>query len=261
MLLQDLRGQLDLSMNQLFNFMCEHNKAFLNFLIEKDIKLLNGVFSCIVKQKASIINFKNKRSYFRRALKKSSTREGPLKVEVKRNEVFRDSFLSIITKRPNEMRGNLKIKFKNERGFDEGGLAREWFSLLSKEIFNPNYALFKPISNQATFQPNPHSNINPDHCRYFKFIGRVVGKALQEGFLFEAFFTSSFYKHMCGETLNIKDMEHFDETFYKNLEWIRTNDITGLDLNFCYTVDNFGEVINKELIPGGEQVMVTNENK
>jgi E3 ubiquitin-protein ligase HUWE1 len=34
---------------------------------------------------------------------------------------------------------------------DAGGLIREWYLLLSREIFNPNYALFKPSINNVTF--------------------------------------------------------------------------------------------------------------
>ena len=37
----------------------------------------------------------------------------------------------------------LWIEFDGEVGLDYGGLAREWFYLLSKEMFNPYYGLFE----------------------------------------------------------------------------------------------------------------------
>ncbi len=49
------------------------------------------------------------------------------------------------------MFGKLNIEFSGEEGMDAGGLTREWFLLLSKEIFNPNYALFIPNANGNTF--------------------------------------------------------------------------------------------------------------
>lgn len=58
------------------------------------------------------------------------------------------------------MKGKLKIEFQGEEGMDVGGLTREWFLSLSKEIFNANYALFIPTSNGVTFQPSPNSSIN-----------------------------------------------------------------------------------------------------
>jgi hypothetical protein len=33
--------------------------------------------------------------------------------------------------------------FTGEEGQDAGGLLREWYVIISREIFNPNYALFK----------------------------------------------------------------------------------------------------------------------
>lgn len=250
-----------LQMTEMFRLMCEKNKELLNTLIERDIRSINGAYSCIAKFMPRIISFKNKRSYFRKALKKAGARDLPMRCTVRRNEVFVDSYQQIANKRPQDIKGKLKISFTNEQGYDEGGLAREWFGLLSKEIFNPNYALFKPTANMVTFQPNPHSFVNPDHLHYFRFIGRIVGKALQEGYLFDAFFTSSFYKHMCGDKLGLQDMEDIDPDYYKNLNWILENDVEGLGVNFSYTIDNFGEKSISELMPDGEKISVTNDNK
>ena len=37
----------------------------------------------------------------------------------------------------------LWIEFEGEVGLDYGGVSREWFYLLSKEMFNPYYGLFE----------------------------------------------------------------------------------------------------------------------
>ena len=41
------------------------------------------------------------------------------------------------------MRCRLWIKFDKEKGLDYGGVAREWFFLLSHEMFNPYFGLFE----------------------------------------------------------------------------------------------------------------------
>jgi len=41
-----------------------------------------------------------------------------------------------------EVKGKFTIEFKGEPGVDATGLSKEWFLLLSKAMFNPNYALF-----------------------------------------------------------------------------------------------------------------------
>lgn len=50
--------------------------------------------------------------------------------------------------------------------------------------------------------------VNPDHLKYFKFVGRVVGKALSERENVDAFFTRSFYKKLIlGQELELNDLE------------------------------------------------------
>lgn len=79
------------------------------------------------------------------------------------------------------MKGKLNVHFTGEEGVDAGGLTREWFSLLARDMFNPNYALFRREGSKSEFNhPNPLSSINPDHLHYFKFIGRIIGKGEQD---------------------------------------------------------------------------------
>ena len=62
------------------------------------------------------------------------------------------------------------------------------YLVLSREMFNPGYALFNPsAADNVTFQPNPQSSINPDHLSYFRFIGRIIGKALFDGQMLDAY--------------------------------------------------------------------------
>ena len=41
----------------------------------------------------------------------------------------------------------INIKFAGEEGLDYGGIAREWFYLLSHEMLNPYYGLFQYSAN------------------------------------------------------------------------------------------------------------------
>ena len=40
------------------------------------------------------------------------------------------------------IKGQLHIEFIGEEGVDAGGVTREWYMVLSREVFNPNYVLF-----------------------------------------------------------------------------------------------------------------------
>lgn len=102
----------------------------------------------------------------------------------------------------------MHITFQNEEGVDAGGLSREFFAILAKEMFNPNYALFMSTEDGCTFQPNPNSSINLDDLNYFRFVGRIVGKAVTDGFLLDAHFTRSLYKHMLGTKVKLNLPAH-----------------------------------------------------
>jgi len=148
------------------------------------------------------LDFDVKRQWFktqvRRLRQQANRRHGSLRLNLRRKYVFEDSFHAFNHRSAEELRGRLQITFVDEEGVDAGGLSREFFAILAKEMFNPNYALFMSTEDGCTFQPNPNSSINIDHLRYFRFVGRIVGKAVVDGFLLDAHFTRSLYKHMLG---------------------------------------------------------------
>lgn len=159
------------------------------------------------------------------------------------------------------MKGKLTVVFNGEEAIDAGGVSREWYTILAKEMFNPNYCLFTPTADSA-FQPNKDSGINVDHLKYFKFVGRVIGKALYDNQLLDAHFTRSFYKHILGAPITFQDMEAIDPEYYRNLAWILDNDITDvLDLTFSCQTEEFGVVRTDDLKPNGRNIAVTNDNK
>ena len=65
-------------------------------------------------------------------------------IPVRRGRLFEDSHRGIMGVRNKEiMRCRLWVKFDKEKGLDYGGVAREWFFLLSHEMFNPYFGLFE----------------------------------------------------------------------------------------------------------------------
>ena len=108
---------------------------------------------------------------------------------------MQESYHQFAARTPEELKRRLTVEFIGEQGIDAGGVRREWFLILSHDMFNPNYALFT-TGDGLTFQPNPASGIDKNHLLYFQFVGRVVGKAVYDNQLLDAHFTPSFYKHM-----------------------------------------------------------------
>jgi E3 ubiquitin-protein ligase HUWE1 len=159
--------------------------------------------------------------------------------------------------------GKLNIRFHGEEGVDAGGVTREWFQVLARGMFNPNYALFIPVaSDRTTFHPNRLSGVNTEHLMFFKFIGRIIGKALYEGRVLDCHFSRAVYKSILGKSVSIKDMETLDLDYYKSLLWMLENDITDIITEtFAIETDDFGETQVIDLIPNGRNIPVTQENK
>jgi hypothetical protein len=244
----------------------------LNLILSDSPQLLFGSLEQIVTSCPWTLEFDNKRRYFREKLKKINE-EGlgnAIKLSVRRSEVFMDSYYQLRHRSAEEMRGKLSVQFTGEEGVDAGGLVREWFGILAREIFNPNYALFRTAGGKAsTFHPNPMSTVNPDHLSFFQFCGRIVGKAIFDDQRLDAYFTRSFYKHMLNSPVTWMDFEVEDPEYYRQLQWILSTDLSssseGLsvseNLSFSVDVDEFGHIRSEELIPGGFAVPVTQENK
>ena len=140
-------------------------------------------------------------------------------------------------------------------------MKREWFDALSREILNPNYGLFLPCANGCVYQPNPASAINRDHLAYFRFAGRAVGLAIFHKQLLDVHFTTSFFKHMSGEQIDVSDLESIDPDFHRNMQFIQDHSVEGMELVFEVSVEEFGTHHSVELVPGGKSIEVTDENK
>ncbi|KAL1923673.1 uncharacterized protein VTP21DRAFT_8653 [Calcarisporiella thermophila] len=207
-------------------------------------------------------DFRRKLIYFRSQAAMRPV-PGQCHIRVRRSHIFEDSYSEIMRQSPSDLKKRLMIKFDGEEGLDYGGVSREFFFLLSHEMFNPFYGLFEySAHDNYTLQINPHSGINPEHLNYFKFIGRCVGLAIFHRRFLDAFFIVSFYKMILKKKISLSDMESVDAEFFRSLTWILENDITDvLELTFSTEDDRFGEVVTVDLKPDGSNITVTEENK
>ncbi|XP_051910673.1 NEDD4-like E3 ubiquitin-protein ligase WWP1 [Hippocampus zosterae] len=208
-------------------------------------------------------SFRWKLAHFR-YLCQSNALPSHVKITVSRQTLFEDSFQQIMALKPYDLRRRLYVIFRGEEGLDYGGLAREWFFLLSHEVLNPMYCLFEYAGkSNYCLQINPASAINPDHLSYFCFIGRFIAMALFHGKFIDTGFSLPFYKRMLNKKLILKDLESIDPEFYNSLIWIRDNNIEecGLEMYFSVDMEILGKITSHDLKPDGTNVLVTEENK
>uniref|UniRef100_A0A7N6A625 E3 ubiquitin-protein ligase n=1 Tax=Anabas testudineus TaxID=64144 RepID=A0A7N6A625_ANATE len=240
-------------------YFVDHNRRTTTYIDPRTGKssLENG------PQITYVRDFKAKVQYFRFWCQQLSMPQH-IKITVSRKTLFEDSFQQIMSFHPQDLRRRLWIIFPGEEGLDYGGVAREWFFLLSHEVLNPMYCLFEYAGkDNYCLQINPASYINPDHLKYFKFIGRFIAMALFHGKFIDTGFSLPFYKRILNKPLALKDLESIDPEFYNSLIWIKDNNIEECGLEMFFSVDKeiLGEVTTHELKPDGGNIQVTEENK
>ena len=158
-----------------FIIVSEKHRTVLNQILRQStVHLADGPFAVLVDH-TRVLDFDVKRRFFRQELERldEGIRRDDLTIHVRREHVFEDSFRELHRRSSEEMKCRLYVVFEGEEGQDAGGLLREWFVIMSREMFNPNYALFTTSpGDRVTYQPNPSSNCNSNHLSYFKFVGR-----------------------------------------------------------------------------------------
>lgn len=204
-----------------------------------------------------------KRQELRRKLRASYTFSG-VNMTINRNNIFEDSLdafagFSDLTL----LNSHLAINYVGEIGFDAGGLTRDWYSLVVRKMFDPNYALFlSSETDQNVFRPNMNSSVNAEHLEFFQFVGRFIGKALIDGIPIDCQFSRAMYKLMLSKKLTLTDILEIDSTEYNSLKWIEENDVAPLaEVKFSVESRVFGQEQEVFLIENDTTTTLTEQNK
>lgn len=98
---------------------------------------------------------------------------------------------------------------------------------------------------------------------FFRFLGRVLGRALFTNQLVRGHMVRTIYKHMLGWPVTFEDIKMQDELYYENLKKLislRPEDIDLLCLDFTVTEESMGNRRDVELVEGGSEKQVTVDN-
>ncbi|XP_041977807.1 uncharacterized protein LOC121732085 isoform X2 [Aricia agestis] len=212
-------------------------------------------------------DFEAKLRAFYRKLESKGYGQGPgkLKLHIRREHLLEDAFRRIMSCSKKELqKGKLCVLWDGEEGLDYGGPSREFFFLLSRELFNPYYGLFEYSANDTyTVHVSPMSAFVDNHHEWFRFSGRVLGLALVHGYLLEAWFTRALYRALLRLPPALEDVDALDAQFAASLRWLQSaRCVSSLELTFAVSerlAD--GRVLERELRPGGRDTPVTERNK
>ncbi|KAH9282670.1 E3 ubiquitin-protein ligase HUWE1 [Echinococcus granulosus] len=257
------------SNTNLIAWFAEKHRVGLNHILRHYVGNISESAFTVFLSQPKCLDFDVKRRFFRQRFQSLRARSPQPRSEeeplvVSRERIFEDTFTRLHSRGADVWKHKFVIRFQNEEGQDAGGLLREWYLLMSREIFNPNYCLFRVSpSDRVTYTINPASFINSNHLSYFRFVGRFIAKAIYDNKLLECYFTRSFYKHILGRRVRFTDLESEDYDFYKGLEYLLTHHVSELnyEITFCTEINEFGKNETRDLVENGRNIVVTEANK
>ena len=194
---------------------------------------------------------------------------GKVKFSVRRQAVAADAYARLRDVAAEHWRRPFFISFSGEPALDAGGSSREFFHLLSSELFDVSYGLMKYGAGYAYHLANDADSAvafpTPEDRRArYTFVGRILGKALLEGHLLPTAHSSLvLLKHVCCEPLGLTDLQYLDYDLWRSLDVLRgmpLDDVEHLALTFSVQHDVLGELVERELKPGGAGIAVTGGN-
>jgi hypothetical protein len=184
-------------------------------------------------------------------------------LNIKRDRMLPESFRAFSNFSMSELRAKLRIEFQGEPGIDSGGLTKDWFLSVSKQLLQPGLCLFKHFKGGNCYHIDPRSGIaHEDHLKYFEFFGKLLAKAIFERHMIDCRLSQGFLRVLCGKPLRLEDLGELDPQYFIGLNWMLHNEIDGVIYEkFSVFLDNFGVMEEFEIVPKGKYIDVTDENK
>ena len=107
------------------------------------------------------------------------------------------------------------IRFANEPGIDEGGVRKEYFSLIMKQIISEQYGMFRFKEDAQLYWINGMTfemNIN------FELVGTLMGIAIYNNTFIDMPFPRAAYKMLLDQEPNLDDLAQWDPNLAKSFQ-------------------------------------------
>ena len=167
-------------------------------------------------------------------------------IEIKRNNIIEDS-LNFLVNSQNNFKKQLKIRFIGEQGIDEGGVKKEYFMLLVRQLFNPEYGMFTYSEKTRFFWFNPTSF---ETKIKFELIGMIFGLAFFNNVILDVKFPLVIFKKILNITPTLHDLQEIDKELYNSFVYLLNTKETNLKeilgTTFTAVLEAYGE---KQIIP------------
>ncbi|KAL2007818.1 hypothetical protein VTN00DRAFT_7800 [Thermoascus crustaceus] len=203
-----------------------------------------------------------------------------LVLKVRRDCLVEDSLRGVsevVGSSQEEIKKGLRIEFLGEEGVDAGGLRKEWFLLLVREVFDPNHGLFIYDDDSQYCYFNPYCF---ESSEQFFLVGVLLGLAIYNSTILDIALPPFAFKKLLASappssvpaastsrpnfTLTLDDLAEYRPALAKGLRALLEFD-GDVQETFCHDfvaqVDRYGQIVEVPLCPGGERRAVTNANR
>uniref|UniRef100_A0A672HP10 HECT domain-containing protein n=1 Tax=Salarias fasciatus TaxID=181472 RepID=A0A672HP10_SALFA len=185
-----------------------------------------------------------------------------LVLHVRRSHLVSDTLRELTMYSDVDLKKPLKVIFDGEEAVDAGGVTKEFFLLLLKELMDPVYGMFTHYkeSNLLWFSDKCFVEDN-----WFHLIGIICGLAIYNSTVVDLHFPLALYKKLLDVATTLEDFRELSPTEARSLQQLLDYDGNDVEemflLNFTITRENYGMTEVKELIPGGEDIAVDKNNR
>ena len=213
--------------------------------------------------------FEEKVDYLRYDISKTKVdfTEGCETLFISRENVFENSLIQIETF---NIHKEIKIIFIGEENSDAGGLIREWLTILFKQIMDEKTGLFeRSDTDEISYIIKRNIRNDKETLDKYYFIGKVLAKALLENLTVNCCLNKAIYQLILKEIIKFEDLIFIDKPLYNSLinlkklkeEQSDIDNIAFCEIYFsCDYKDDRGNLITKNLIPNGKNILVTKDN-
>uniref|UniRef100_A0A8B9RI51 HECT and RLD domain containing E3 ubiquitin protein ligase 3 n=1 Tax=Astyanax mexicanus TaxID=7994 RepID=A0A8B9RI51_ASTMX len=185
-----------------------------------------------------------------------------LVLHVRRNHLVSDALRELTIYNDVDLKKPLKVIFDGEEAVDAGGVTKEFFLLLLKELLDPVYGMFTHYSESNLLWFSDKCFVEHN---WFNLIGIVCGLAIYNSTVVDLHFPLVLYKKLLDVSPSLDDLKELSPTEGRSLQQLLDYEGDDIEetfcLNFAITREHYGMTEVKELVPGGENITVDRSNR
>uniref|UniRef100_A0A8C3GBA4 HECT and RLD domain containing E3 ubiquitin protein ligase 4 n=1 Tax=Cyclopterus lumpus TaxID=8103 RepID=A0A8C3GBA4_CYCLU len=181
---------------------------------------------------------------------------------VRRENIVGDT-MEVLRKSKNvDYKKPLKVIFVGEEAVDAGGVRKELFLLIMKELLDPKYGMFRYYEESRLIW---FSNKTFEDIDLFNLIGVICGLAIYNLTIVELNFPVALYKKLLKRKPTLDDLKELMPDVGRSLQQLLDYTEDDLEetfcLNFTITEENYGAIEVLELVRNGEDITVDKSNR